>query len=344
MEERWWHYWAGHSQELRRFLEEMREIESLAVQGTVETGKLGLIKEKQRRIQRLLKAWACPAPPWREVPANLLWNIHNAPAAQISMMGKITGLTFAPVAACATFGVTLKLAMDAIYRGEAKAVVIGATDPPPLRLMVGAFHNARVGAADGSVSKPMTGLRGTHAGGGAAIWIVGDLDYMRAKGFHPVGMEPLAVGVSSDAEHIITPSKTGPTTAILQALAISGVAPRRDRLVGSARDRDARGLPGGREHAQRPARERAGHGAQGDLRPRHGRERWLGAHRPVPGLSAGGDLSDAARPHRAQSGDRARPRAFRLQRRLPGAAGAAGKLSMGVGGINACVISKPLAE
>ena len=106
------------------------EIESLAVQGTVETGKLGLIKEKQRRIQRLLKAWACPAPPWREVPANLLWNIHNAPAAQISMMGKITGLTFAPVAACATFGVTLKLAMDAIHRGEAKAVVIGATDPP----------------------------------------------------------------------------------------------------------------------------------------------------------------------------------------------------------------------
>ena len=137
VEEQWWHFWAGHSQELRQFLAEMREIESLAVQGTVETGKLGLIKEKQRRIQRMLKAWACPSPPWREVPANLLWNIHNAPAAQISMMGRITGLTFAPVAACATFGVTLKLAMDAIRRGEAKVVVIGATDPPPLRLMVG---------------------------------------------------------------------------------------------------------------------------------------------------------------------------------------------------------------
>ena len=71
-----------------------------------------------------------------------MWNIQNTPAAQISMLGRITGLAFAPVAACSTFGVALKLGMDAIERGEAKAVVVGATDPPPLPLSVGAFYAA----------------------------------------------------------------------------------------------------------------------------------------------------------------------------------------------------------
>ena len=343
-EESWWHFWAGHSQELRTFLLEMREIESLAVKGAVETGKLGLIKEKQRRIHRMLESWACPPPPWREVPANLLWNIHNAPAAQISMMGRITGLTFAPVAACATFGVTLKLAMDAIDRGEAKAVVIGATDPPPLRLMVGAFHDARVGAADGSVSKPMTGLRGTHVGGGAAIWIVGDLEYMRAKGFRTVGIEPLAVGVSSDAEHIITPSKTGPTTAILQALASAGVAPEE---VGSW-DLHATATPGDflevenmrsilHENVLVTARKGTfghGMGASGGWELT---AQYLGYQRGVifPTPLAHAELNpEIARVHER----------FAFTEGCPVPPGAAGKLSMGVGGINACVISRPYAD
>lgn len=343
-EEQWWHFWAAHSPELQVFLAEMREIESLAVQGTVETGKLGLIKEKQRRINRMLKAWACPSPPWREVPANLLWNIHNAPAAQISMMGRITGLTFAPVAACATFGVTLKLAIDAIRRGEAKAVVIGATDPPPLRLMVGAFHNARVGAADGSVSKPMTGLRGTHVGGGAAIWIVGDLDFLRAKGFHTVGMEPLAVGVSSDAEHIITPSKTGPTTAIVQALDAAGVAPGE---IGSW-DLHATATPGDylevenmrsilHEDVLVTARKGTfghGMGASGGWELT---AQYLGYQRGVifPTPLARTELNpEIARVHER----------FAFNEGCPVPEGAAGKLSMGVGGINACVISRPYPD
>lgn len=343
-EEAWWHYWAAHSAELRVFLAEMREIESLTVQGTVETGKLGLIKEKQRRITRMLKTWACPPPPWREVSANLLWNIHNGPAAQISMMGKITGLTFAPVAACATFGVTLKLAIDAIRRGEAKAVVIGATDPPPLRLMVGAFHNARVGAADGSVSKPMTGLRGTHVGGGAAVWIVGDLEFMRSRGFHALGMEPLAVGVSSDAEHIITPSKTGPTTAILQALSAAHVAPEE---VGSW-DLHATATPGDylevenmrsilHENVLVTARKGTfghGMGASGGWELT---AQYLSYQRGVifPTPLARAELNpEIARVHER----------FAFDTGCPAPAGAAGKLSMGVGGINACVISRPLSD
>ena len=130
----------------------------------------------------------------------------------------ITGFTFAPVGACATFGVCLKLAIDAIRRGEARAVVVGASDPPPHPLTVGSFYAARVIAAGGEISKPLTGLRGTHVSGGAVMWIVGERSFMEKKGFRPLGMEPVAVGVSADADHIITPSKPGPFTAIQRAL------------------------------------------------------------------------------------------------------------------------------
>lgn len=343
-EERWWWYWAERSSDLAKFLVDLREIESLTVQGAVETGKLGLIKEKQRRINRLEAAWKCPPPPWREVSANLLWNIHNTPAAQISMMGKITGFTFAPVAACATFGVTLKLAMDAIDRGEAKAVVIGSTDPPPLNLAVGAFHNARVGAADGSVSKPMTGLRGTHVGGGAVVWILGDLEHFRGLGFKPLGMEPLGVGVSSDADHIITPSKEGPTTAIRQALAVSGVAPEE---IGSW-DLHATATPGDflevenmrsilHEHVLVTARKGTfghGMGASGGMELT---AQYLGYQRGIifPTPLAETELN----PEIAKVHER-----FAFNQGCPTPPGVAGKLSMGVGGINACVISRPLAD
>src|SRR5690606_34115338 len=196
----------------------------MRVEGDVETGKLKVIREKRRRLDRLAEKWKAPEPPWAQVSANLLWNISNTPASQISMLGKITGLAFAPVAACATFGVALKLAIDAIQRGDAKAVVMGATDPPPHPLSVGTFYSARVLSADRSVSKPLTELRGTHVSGGSAIWIVGDHEYFTARGFKPLGMEPVSVGTSADADHIITPSEEGPRQAIQQALRRSGVS------------------------------------------------------------------------------------------------------------------------
>ena len=343
-EERWWHFWAARSAELQRFLGELREIESLTVEGAVETGKLGLIKEKQRRLNRLMKAWGCPSPPWREVSANLVWNIQNTPASQVSMLGHITGLSFAPVAACATFGVALKLAIDAIRRGEAKAVVVGATDPPPLPMVVGAFYSARVGAADGSVSKPMTGLRGTHVAGGSVVWIVGDLDHFAAKGYRPLGMEPLAVGVSSDADHIITPSKEGPTTAIRQALDESGIRP--EEIV--SWDLHATATPGDylevenlrgilHEHVLVTARKGTfghGMGAGGGWELT---AQYLGYQkgRIYPTPLAETELNpEIARVHERV--------AFNHGCAAP--AGVAGKLSMGVGGINACVISRPLGS
>ncbi|HYU33650.1 MAG TPA: beta-ketoacyl synthase N-terminal-like domain-containing protein [Thermoanaerobaculia bacterium] len=337
----WWHYWAGRSPDFVIYLGELAEIEHIAIEGEVESAKLSVLKEKQRRQLQLQKKWGFPTPPWQAVSANLVWNIQNTPAAQITMLGRITGLAFAPVAACSTFGVSLKLAIDAIERGEAKAVVVGATDPPPHPMTVGAFYAARVISSDAAVSKPLTGMRGTHVAGGSVVWILGDLEHMRSLGFKPLGMEPLAVGVSSDADHIITPSTEGPTAAIDQAFAAAGVRP--DEIT--TWDLHATATPGDYKEVATmrgmvsgsvlvTARKGTfGHGMSAG----GGWEltaQYLGYERGkiYPTSIHRGELNaHIAEVHELFAFDE--PCGF--------PAGPAGKLSMGIGGINACVISRP---
>ncbi len=340
-EDAWWHFWAGRSTELREYLSELRAIEAIGVEGEVESAKLAVIKEKRTRNARLQKKWSAPEPPWNAVSSNILWNIHNTPASQVSMLGKIVGMTFSPVAACSSFGYGLKLALNAIQLGEAKAVVMGMTDTAPHPLTVGGFYNARVVSADAAVSKPLTALRGTHIAGGAALWIVGDYEHFTAKGFKPLGMEPLAVGVTADADHIITPSKEGPTLAMHEAFAAVGCTPAD---VGSW-DLHATATPGDflevetlrgqlPESVLVTARKGTfGHGMSAG----GGWEltaQYLGYARgkllPTPLTEA--ELN--------QQIGRVHGR-FVFNREVDAPPGLAGKMSMGVGGINACVLSRP---
>lgn len=343
-EEAWNHYWAARSEGLEQYLDELREIESLSLSGDPEAGKMRVMKEKSRRLGRLAERWGAPTPPWSAVSANVIWNIHNTPAAQISMIGRITGPSFAPVAACSTFGVSLKLAIDAIRRGEAKAVVVGATDPAPHPLIVGAFYAGRVISSDREVSKPLGPLRGTHVAGGSVVWIVGDHEHMTAQGFEPLGLEPLAVGLSSDADHIITPSKEGPTQAIVQALEAAGVSPAE---IGSW-DLHATATPGDyqeiatlKEVVTGPILATARKGTFGHGMAASGgwelTAQYLGYTRgrlyptPLPAAElnpAIGELHDR----------------FVFTDACPAPRGPVGKLSSGIGGINACVVSRPWEE
>ncbi len=340
-EQAWNRYWMALSTDLRDYLHALSAIENLSLEGEVEVGKLNAIREKEKRRARLQEKWGAPEPPWK-VSANVIWNIHNTPAAQISILAKTRGLAFAPVAACSTFGVALKLAMNAIQAGEAKLVVVGATDPPPHALTVGSFFSGRVLSADGSVSVPLTRMQGTHVAGGSVVWIVGDMDYCKSKGFTPLGMEPLAVGVSSDAHHIITPSSEGPTIAMKEALEQAGAAPED---VGTW-DLHATATPGDfsevttfralfPESVLVTARKGTfGHGMSAG----GGWEltaQYLGYQRgrlyPTP--LAEHDLNRSI----AAVHDRM---VFNVSCETPSRLG--GKLSMGIGGINACVISGPL--
>ncbi len=339
--EAWNHFWANRSDGLTAFLERLNRIEAQGVQGEVEQGKLRLLRRKRTETERLQKEVGCPTPPWLAVSANLLWNIQNVPASQVSMLGRITGAAYAPVAACSGFGVSLHLAMQAIRAGEAKAVVVGAADPPPHMLSVGTFYKARVLASDNAPSVPLTDLRGTHVAGGACVWIVGDREFMERQGYTPLGLEILGVGVTSDADHIITPSTKGPQDSIRRALEDAGVSAEEI----STWDLHATATPGDyQEVTNLSAMVRDGVVVTA-------RKGTFGH-----GMSCCGGWELMAQ-HLGLAEDRIHPTPLTAEKLNPSVAsiplsyvldegctasgGAAGKLSMGIGGINACVISRP---
>jgi len=340
-EEAWNEYWLGRSDALVEFLSRLNEIESEGVHGDVEAGKLNTIRHKRTATQRLIAEYDCPMPPWLAVSPNVLWNIHNIPAAQISMLGKITGAAYAPVAACSSFGVGLYLAMQAIRTGDAKMVVVGASEPPPHPLSVGTFYTARVLSGDTSPSLPLTDLRGTHVAGGACIWIIADHDYMQARGFSPLGLELLGVGVTSDAHHIITPSVAGPQAAMERALADAGI-PAADigtwDLHATATPGDALEVSMLKELLSESVILTARKGTFGHGMGCGGGWELVAQH---IGLAQGRLHPTPLGEEQLNRGIAEEGFSYVLDQSCEAPAGAAGKLSMGVGGINACVISRP---
>jgi 3-oxoacyl-(acyl-carrier-protein) synthase len=340
IEEEWSAFWVSRSDGLRQYLERLKEVEGESISGDIENGKGALIRRKMSSRRKLNAEYGCPTEPWNAADPNLLWNIPNIPAAQISLLGRIPGPAVAPVAACAGFSVSVKMAIDAINSGQARVCVIGMTDPEPHALSVGAFFGARVLSHDGRVSKPFTGMRGTHISGGACIWIVGDADYLIDQGFEPLGLEILGVGLSSDADHIITPSEEGPRNAIRQAFAEAGIQPEDVATW----DMHATATPGDWTELQNTlavlpgsmaitARKGTfGHGMSvcggWELTAQH-----LGFSKGalLPVNLEGAEVHDQIRPyyHRLVQ-DEAHPTEGDV----------AGKINMGVGGINACAICR----
>jgi len=338
----WETYWALKSDGLASYLAEAREIHGEPVPPSSGSAKLSSIRQKLSKIRQLNRKWACPEEPWTSVSPNLLWNIANIPAAQISMIGKIVGPAFAPIAACASFGIAAKMALDAIHLGEATAVVIGMTDPPPNEMVISAFYNANVLSADADVSRPLTGLKGTHIAGGACVWIVGDVEAMTAQGFHPLGMELVAVGTSSDAHHIITPSKGGPQLAIKAALDdVQAHEVTTWDMHATATPGDATEIETSLEMLHPDVIFTARKGTFGHGMSVGGGWELTAQHigmakgKLFPMPLTEGELHADVKVHTPKFVDREGTEAPH---------GYTGKLSMGVGGINSCVISRPWSE
>jgi 3-oxoacyl-[acyl-carrier-protein] synthase II len=178
--------------------------------------------------------------------------------------------------------------------------------------------------------------------GGAVVWIIGDMEYLMNRGFRPLGMEPISVGVSADAHHIITPSVEGPRAAIEQAFAEGNA----DASKVGTWDLHATGTPGDfselatlrsllPDQVLVTARKGTfGHGMSAGS----GWEltaQYMGFEdgRLFPTPLKADDLNQAIRGLHTEF-------VFSDSCALP--TGLAGKLSMGIGGINACVISRPL--
>jgi 3-oxoacyl-(acyl-carrier-protein) synthase len=340
----WDEFWMRRSAPLRTYLSEFEAIESQGIEGDIDAGKLRLIRKKKSELQRLEQKWRCPTAPWMAANPNLIWNIANTPAAQVSMMGGLTGAAYAPIAACSSFGVALKLARQAIACGDAKAVVVGMSDPAPHPILVGAFYRARVLSADGRPSLPLSNLRGTHISGGSVVWIVGDHEYMGAQGYEPLGLEILGVGITSDAQHIITPSQEGPLNAIRMAIVDAGAEPAEFGTW----DLHATATPGDYQEIN----------TLRQLFPNHlvvTARKGIFGH----GMAASGGWELTAQYLGLASGQLAptpltedlinpaihdSPYDYVYDQPREAPPGLAGKLSMGIGGVNACVISRRWEE
>jgi 3-oxoacyl-[acyl-carrier-protein] synthase II len=338
--DKWEAYWAAESEELAAYLAESAVLHEPGIQIDIEKEKVRVIKKRLIEVKKLNQKWQVPPEPWASVSANRIWNIDNVPAAQIAMLGRIHGPSFAPIGACSGFDIALELAVQAIRQNRAQAVVVGMTDPPPHPVLVGAFYDAKVIACDRKPSKPLTGLRGTHVSGGSLIWILGDLDVMLARGHRPIGCEILGSGTSSDAYHIITPSKTGPRLAIDQALRDAGVRPEDVDTW----DLHATATPGDWSEVE-------------NVVEIFGRGLVLTAMKGVfgHGMSVGGGWELTAQ-HLAMSEGKLLPSAIedselnpeivKLSENIVTTGGRAfdgrigGKINMGIGGINGVVISK----
>lgn len=236
----WEAYWATRSDRLHDYLKRYADIEKLSIQNADdESGHLSAIRARGRAHRALADEVGCPPPPWASVSPDLIWNIQNSPAAQLTMLLEVHGAAWAPIGACSTFGVALSCGKNAIEAGEAKLAFVGTTDPKPDPALVGAFYDARVMPGTGEVNSPFTSLRGTHVSGGSCVWIIGDADWCEARGLVPLAFVE-ATALASDAEHIITPSKSGPKRAIRHAYELAGIAPSDVAIM----DLHATGTPG----------------------------------------------------------------------------------------------------
>ncbi len=335
---RWNEYWAQHSDVRAQFEARVRAIETTPVGDDIARGPLRAIATRQRALRALTDEYHTPTPPWESVDPQLLWSIPNAPAAELTMLLGLHGPAFAPAGACAAFGLSVTLACESIRAGDCDAAIVGACDPRPLPEVVAAFHRARLTPACGTRNDPFTDLRGTHVAGGACVWIIGRKSLFESYGISAIGPRIVGTSVSSDAEHMITPSEEGPRRAIAAAIAQAGATPESIGLW----DLHASGTPGdARElmHAQHFAGERTvftarkgqfGHG----MGVAGGWELTMTAMSLMQGRAFATGI-EGAKIHPAIR-ERAPANLVTTEREFTGKH--AVKVSLGVGGITSCVV------
>jgi hypothetical protein len=222
----WQEFWAQRSPELQILLKELVEIEEWSVDEQSGHDKLTLMRVKQQARKKSLKKFNAPQPPWECIDPKLIWNLPNASAAQISILLNAQGPTWGLNGACSSFILALKQGFDLIRSGEIDAALVGAQEEAPSAEMVSAFYNARL-LACGKENLPFTSLRGTRVSGGGCLWLIGRASVLEKKfGLPHSGVTLKGLGISSDADHIITPSPKGPLKAIYEAFGQARIDPK----------------------------------------------------------------------------------------------------------------------
>jgi 3-oxoacyl-[acyl-carrier-protein] synthase II len=156
--------------------------------------------------------------------------VDGAPG-RVSIMTGAKGPNWAAVSACATSGNTIGEAWETIRRGDAKAMIAGGSEKAITPIAMAAFDNmtalSRRNDDPQGASRPFDATRdGFVMGEGAAMLILEDLEFAKARGAHILA-ELVGYGATSDAFHETQPAPggSGLVKAMQRALHKAGLRP-----------------------------------------------------------------------------------------------------------------------
>ncbi|MBR1516591.1 MAG: beta-ketoacyl-ACP synthase II [Bacteroidales bacterium] len=152
-------------------------------------------------------------------------------AGYISIKHGLKGANYVTTAACASSGVAIADAFDAIRLGKAVAVVTGGSEAAVTEIGIGGFSSMR--ALSTRNDDPQTASRpfdkdrdGFVLGEGAAALVLEEYEHARARGAR-IYAEVTGYGLTADAHHITAPHPEGKGAQEAMRLAIeeSGMSP-----------------------------------------------------------------------------------------------------------------------
>ncbi|MFN3374668.1 MAG: beta-ketoacyl-ACP synthase II, partial [Chloroflexus sp.] len=157
--------------------------------------------------------------------------ITNLAAGQVSIMTGARGPSYCVTSACASSAHALGEAAETIRRGWAKAMIVGGSEASITPIGVAGFNAMRALSTRNEdyahASRPFDTERdGFVMGEGAAVLILEDLEFARARGARILA-EVVGYGATSDAYHIsnLAEDGEGVARAIRLALQRGGIAP-----------------------------------------------------------------------------------------------------------------------
>ncbi|WP_322493915.1 beta-ketoacyl-ACP synthase II [Chloroflexus sp.] len=157
--------------------------------------------------------------------------ITNLAAGQVSIVTGARGPSYCVTSACASSAHALGEAAETIRRGWAKAMIVGGSEASITPIGVAGFNAMRALSTRNEdyahASRPFDAERdGFVMGEGAAVLILEDLDFARARGARILA-EVAGYGATSDAYHIsnLAEDGEGVARAIRLALQRGGIAP-----------------------------------------------------------------------------------------------------------------------
>ncbi|MEF3273317.1 MAG: beta-ketoacyl-ACP synthase II [Chloroflexus sp.] len=157
--------------------------------------------------------------------------ITNLAAGQVSIMTGARGPSYCVTSACASSAHAIGEAAETIRRGWAKAIIVGGSEASITPIGVAGFNAMRALSTRNDdyahASRPFDAERdGFVMGEGAAVLILEDLEFARARGARILA-EVVGYGATSDAYHIsnLAEDGEGVARAIRLALQRGRIAP-----------------------------------------------------------------------------------------------------------------------